>query len=185
MDPRDAVRLVEAFDSHGDGAAEKSRELVLGLLANTPAPLSREQFTPGHITCTGLVLSPARDRVLLVHHRRLDRWLLPGGHVEPEDSAPCDAARREVLEETGAALDTDFAPRLVSLDVHGIPPRRSEPFHLHHDLVFLFQAVSDQAVASPESRAVAWCAPVAFHRYDVPPNVRAAFARAGAGWNPA
>ena len=177
MDLRDVEKLVAAFDDARDGAGLKSRELILGLLENTPEPLSRHQFTPGHITCTGLVLSASRDRVLLVHHRRLERWLLPGGHVEAEDATVHDSARREVLEETGADLDPRFHPAPIGLDVHGIPPKRGEPFHLHHDLVFAFRALSDAAVCSPESRDIAWCAANDFDRYDVPPNVRLAFAR--------
>ena len=55
------------------------------LLECSPEPFSRDQFVPGHITCTGLVIAPDRDGILLIHHRRLDRWLLPGGHVEAAD----------------------------------------------------------------------------------------------------
>jgi 8-oxo-dGTP pyrophosphatase MutT (NUDIX family) len=171
--------LVNAANMDGDGEALKSRELILMLLAVSPEPFSRRQFTPGHITCTGLVLSPDRSRVLLVHHRRLDRWLLPGGHVEPEDAAIQDAARREVIEETGAGLAAEDAPALISLDVHGIPPKRSEPYHLHHDLIFQFQARAEDIRVSAESRAVVWCAPADFDRYDVPSNVRRACRRAG------
>ena len=82
--------------------------------------------------------SPEGGRVLLVHHRRLDRWLLPGGHVELDDDEIWDAARREVREETGAELEPDLRPGLISLDVHGIPPKRNEPYHLHHDLIWRF-----------------------------------------------
>ena len=67
--------------------------------------------------------------------------LLPGkGMWNPEDALIGDAARREVVEETGAVLRADASPLLVSVDVHGIPPRRDEPFHLGHDLIFRFQA---------------------------------------------
>ena len=169
--------LVGAANIDSDGEALKSRELILLLLAATPDPFSRLQFTPGHITCTGLVRSPDGRRVLLVHHRRLDRWLLPGGHVEPEDDEIWEAARREVGEETGARLHPDPCPTLISLDVHGIPGRRREPYHLHHDLVFLFQAISETAEISAESRALAWCAPEDFDRYSVPGNVRRAWKR--------
>jgi len=169
--------LVESAQMADDGEAQKSRELILMLLGESLQPFSRFQFTPGHITCTGLVLSPDARRVLLVHHRRLDRWLLPGGHVELEDVDIWDTARREVIEETGAHLAPDGRPALISLDVHGIPPRRSEPYHLHHDLVFFFRAIQDTFEVSEECRAVAWCAPEEFDRYAVPGNVRRAWAR--------
>jgi 8-oxo-dGTP pyrophosphatase MutT (NUDIX family) len=180
--PEAVSRIVAAFDDSSDGAASKSRELILMLLAMTPAPFSRSQFTPGHITCTGLVVSPCGERLLLVHHRRLARWLLPGGHVEPEEleNPACgiaDVARREVVEETGALLLEDAAPALCGVDVHGIPGKGMEPFHLHHDLVFRFQAASEAVRISAESRAAAWCAPGEFDRYGVPESVRLCWAR--------
>jgi 8-oxo-dGTP pyrophosphatase MutT (NUDIX family) len=171
--------LVEAARLESDGQALKSRQLIRMLLAASPEPFSRFQFTPGHITCTGLVLSPEGGRVLLVHHRRLDRWLLPGGHVEPGDAAIENAARREVLEETSADLVPDPAPPLISVDVHGIPAKRSEPYHLHHDLIFLFRARTEAVQVSLESRAVAWCAAGEFDRYGVPGNVRRAWSMVG------
>jgi 8-oxo-dGTP pyrophosphatase MutT (NUDIX family) len=170
--------LVRAFSDSSDGEASKSRELILLLLEHVPNAFSRDNFTPGHITCSGLVLAPDGERLLLVHHRRLDRWLLPGGHVEPDDSTISDAARREVLEETGAILvpDPPIDP-LVSVDVHGIPAHRRDPYHLHHDLTFFFQAVSEGFRVSEESRAVVWCAPSAFDAYQLPVNIRRAWSR--------
>jgi 8-oxo-dGTP pyrophosphatase MutT (NUDIX family) len=41
-----------------------------------------------------------RRHVLLHFHRKLARWLPPGGHIEA-DELPDEAALREVLEETG------------------------------------------------------------------------------------
>src|SRR5262245_385103 len=130
IDIPSAAALVHPFIDPSDGELLKSRELILLLLEHTSAPFSRRQFTPGHITCTGLVLSPDRRKLLLVHHRRLDRWLLPGGHVEKEDASLADASRREVIEETGVLLRPEPAPALVGVDVHGIPPRRDEPYHM-------------------------------------------------------
>jgi 8-oxo-dGTP pyrophosphatase MutT (NUDIX family) len=173
----DAPPVANLIRSLPDVPDPKSRELVLMILECTADPFSRHQFTPGHITCTGLVLAPDGERVLLIHHRRLDRWLLPGGHVEPEDMKIWDAARREVVEETGALLAPDDAPPLAGLDVHGIPAGKGEPYHLHHDLLFHFRATSEQTCLSHESRDIAWCAPGDFDRYSVPPNVRLAYAR--------
>lgn len=155
MTPAAVSALLLDFEPNGDGEAAKSRELTLALLDWSPNPFSRNTFTPGHVTCTGVVLNPSRDAVLLVHHRRLGRWLLPGGHVELEDAEPSATARREVLEETGADL-ADLPPRLVGCDVHPIPARGREPLHLHHDLIFAFEAKTLQSICSPESRAVVW-----------------------------
>jgi 8-oxo-dGTP pyrophosphatase MutT (NUDIX family) len=123
------------------------------------------------------VLASDGDRLLLVHHRRLKRWLLPGGHVEPEDLEIWDAARREVIEETNARLLPDPAPRLAGMDVHGIPSNGREPYHLHHDLLFAFRAASREIRVSPESRDVAWCTPAEFDRYALPDNIRRAYRR--------
>ncbi len=170
--------LLQGFDPGGDGEAAKSKELILALLTSSPAPFSRSQFAPGHITCTGLVLSPGRDSILLVLHRRLQRWLLPGGHVEPSDPLIGEAARREVIEETGAILRPDSLPVLAGVDVHGIPPRPDEPFHLHHDLIFCFQAESEVCRPSEEARHVRWCAISEFDRYQLPGSIRRSYARA-------
>ena len=172
--------LVSSFFDPADGFSLKSRELILLLLGCSPMPFSRSQFTPGHITCTGLVLAPNGRDVLLVHHRRLNRWLLPGGHVEPEDIEIWDSARREVSEETGADLLPDAAPPLIGVDVHGIPAKGREPYHLHHDLIYTFRAADEEIHVSPESRAVAWCTPTEFDRYGLPESIRQAYRRATA-----
>ena len=178
IEPAAVAALLHHFDPASDGEAAKSKDLVLALLASSAEPLSRRQFNPGHITCTGLVLSPAQDRILLVLHRRLQRWLLPGGHVEPDDPFIGDTGRREVVEETGAIPRPDAQPLLVGVDVHGIPPRRDEPFHLHHDLIFRFQAASDAFHISEEVREVAWCPAAEFDRYQLPGSIRRSYARA-------
>jgi hypothetical protein len=68
-------------------------------------------------------------------------------------------------------------PRLAGLDVHGIPAAKGEPYHLHHDLLFHFQATAEPLQVSEESHAVTWCAPAEFDRYAVPGNVRRAYRR--------
>jgi 8-oxo-dGTP pyrophosphatase MutT (NUDIX family) len=173
----DVVSILRGFSPGKDGEALKSRELTLALLAWSPDPFSRRIYTPGHITCTGVVLSPKRKRVLLVHHGRLERWLLPGGHCEPGDPDISSVARREVIEETGSVLMEQPAV-LVGIDVHPIPCNGKEPLHLHHDLIFGFQAKSSTTECSAESREVAWCELDEFDRYDLPSPIRKATLRA-------
>jgi 8-oxo-dGTP pyrophosphatase MutT (NUDIX family) len=152
----DALSVVEAFDASGSGLARKSQELTAGLLRLTPAPFSRDQFTPGHITCTALVLHPDRPLVLFMHHHRLKRWLLPGGHVEASDVSLPAAAAREALEETLVRIDGGVEPVLAGIDVHGIPPKGSEPYHLHHDLIWCFRAARADIAVTDEAPEVRW-----------------------------
>jgi 8-oxo-dGTP pyrophosphatase MutT (NUDIX family) len=97
--------------------------------------------------------------------------------VEPDDPEIWDAARRETIEETGAELLPDPAPVLAGMDVHGIPPKRGEPYHLHHDLIFAFRAAGEEVRVSPESRAVIWCPPSDFDHFLLPDSLRRAYRR--------
>jgi 8-oxo-dGTP pyrophosphatase MutT (NUDIX family) len=174
LDSQAVAELTAQFRDLSDGQTLKSLDLIRMLLECSPDPFSREQFTPGHITCSGLVLAPDGRRILIVHHRRLDRWLLPGGHVETSDATIDAAAAREVLEETGIVVADG---RLAGADVHGIPAKGREPYHLHHDLLFSFRAESEALACSDESHAVAWCTRAELDRYAIPNNVRRAWDR--------
>lgn len=119
---------------------------------------------PGHVTGSAFVVSADLRRVLLVHHRKLDRWLQPGGHADGESDV-ARVALREAEEETGleglAFLGPDGAagePVPFDLDVHEIPARPGEPAHEHHDVRFLLVAApgAEDARASEESHAVRW-----------------------------
>lgn len=171
-----ALSLLRRWEPRGDELAAKSRELILLMVEQSRAPFSREQFMPGHVTATSVVLDPEGERFLLVHHKRLDRWLLPGGHVERTDASLPAAARREAVEETGALIRRSLG--LVGVDVHGIPPRKLEPFHLHHDLIFGFHARGREFRVSAESRAVVWATPRDFRRYELAEPIRRAVRRA-------
>jgi 8-oxo-dGTP pyrophosphatase MutT (NUDIX family) len=164
------IDMIQRFDCSGDDMAAKSRELSLMLLEESAYPFSRRQFTPGHITCTAVVLDPQRERVLLMFHHRLLRWLLPGGHCEGDDESISGVAAREAAEETGVEMgveiDLAHAP-LVGIDVHGIPPKKKEPYHLHHDLIFAFTARSEAIRTTPEAREVAWLRFAELGRYGI------------------
>lgn len=93
---------------------------------------------PGHFTAS-LALIVRGSGLVMIRHRYLKRWLLPGGHIEPGET-PGAAARRELLEETGIVLDTTLSPVAHDINAHPIPanPAKGEPAHDHYDLRFLF-----------------------------------------------
>lgn len=150
-------REVEGFNPRGDRVAAAARRRTLHLLELDRAALDRRNYEPGHITASGIVFSPDRSAILLVYHRRLERWLQPGGHVERDDGNTMEAAAREVLEETGVTPDEDDGVRLVGINVHRIPPAKGEPAHLHHDLVWRFMAAEGRLGRPKERRQAVWC----------------------------
>jgi len=111
---------------------------------------------PGHITASAWIVDHQRTAALLVHHRKLDRWLQPGGHVE-DDASVLAAARREVEEETGLKSVEVYSNEIFDLDIHPIPARKNEPAHLHYDVRFLFIADPGQSLQlSEESHDLRW-----------------------------
>lgn len=92
-------------------------------------------------------------RFLLQFHKKHQKWLPPGGHLE-ENETPPEAARREVLEETG--LEIEFLrqenvwvdewngrsiERPFSCLLEQIPERAGEPAHEHIDFIFVARPV--------------------------------------------
>jgi len=139
---RDA--LLSALRAHVPSDEEEARDRarIVDFVARHPDPFDRT-IAEGHLTGSAFVLSADGGRVLLLHHRKLGRWLQPGGHADPGETTGEQVALREAREETGlskVALHAS-APRPLDLDVHAIPARPGEPAHEHLDLRYL--AVAD------------------------------------------
>jgi 8-oxo-dGTP pyrophosphatase MutT (NUDIX family) len=105
-----------------------------------------------------------RGKVLIIHHRSLDKWLPLGGHIELDED-PEAAALREAKEESG--LDVELvgerppttevgtraliAPRF--LDIH-----RINATHEHIGLIYWARSRNGAAtLAEAEHREIRWC----------------------------
>jgi 8-oxo-dGTP pyrophosphatase MutT (NUDIX family) len=141
-----------------DEIESRHRDSLLALLETAPDPFARDAFVPGHVTASCFIVDPAAARLLLHHHRRLNRWLQMGGHLEP-DETPAAAARREGIEESGLG-DLRLTADIVDLDVHAIPPGRGEPEHFHFDVRYVAATAQPWAirVVPAESNDLAWFA---------------------------
>ena len=144
-------------------------------LVSAHADCFERSCPPGHVTGSAFVLSADGRRALLVHHRKLDRWLQPGGHADGESDV-ARVALREAQEETGldglAFWGAEPVQMPFDVDVHAIPARPGEPAHEHHDVRFLLVASDEDARASAESHAVRWFALEALLEPGVEESVR-------------
>ncbi|NET59574.1 MAG: NUDIX domain-containing protein [Symploca sp. SIO2E6] len=61
--------------------------------------------------CSAIVFDAAKQKVLLTQRTDNGRWCLPGGRIDPGESA-AEACTREVLEETGLEVNVE---RLVGV----------------------------------------------------------------------
>lgn len=147
-DARSAVVAAEI-----DPDAERHRATILDFVDAHGDALHRSCRT-GHLTGSALVVDAAGQRVVVLHHRKLDRWLQPGGHCDG-DANLAAVALREASEETGMA-GLRVLPVAVDLDVHEVAPPDDGP-HLHLDVRFLVQAPPDaEPEGNHESNEVRW-----------------------------
>lgn len=110
----------------------------------------------GHVTGSAWIVSPDRQQVLLIHHRKLDRWLQPGGHADGDPDVAA-VALREAQEETGLTSLRIIDDGIFDVDVHEIPSRKDVPAHLHYDVRFLLEADPLEAFGdSDEIKNIRW-----------------------------
>ena len=152
----DDPRLPALLSLLGAQRDDDHRRRMIELARTGAAPLDRNHFEPGHFTASGFVAHPNGASILLIEHRRLERWLQPGGHIDPDDADTASAAEREVREETGVARLHRLSEGLLAIDIHEIPAAHGEPMHLHHDLMFAFRARDDELTPTPEVLAARW-----------------------------
>ena len=108
-----------------------------------------------HITASAFVIDRSAARILLIYHKKLEKWLQPGGHCDGEQNTLA-VAIREVFEETGVVIQADNQP-IIDLDIHTIPPRREVPEHEHFDVRYLFEADSAlPLIRNHETLALEW-----------------------------
>lgn len=146
---RDLLRTLEAY------AQIYQEPEIRNLLASAEknSNLTKRSNLEGHITASGLVLH--EGKLLLVFHKKLQRYLQPGGHVDDGESL-LEAAQREVFEETGIQtlpmFDGVEAGAPIHIDVHTIPynEKKNEPEHTHYDCMFLLtQAIACVTIRAP------------------------------------
>lgn len=114
-----------------------------------------------HFCASVFVIDRSRKSVLLVKHKKFNKWVQPGGHIE-EKETPEEAALREVYEETGLRVkllgerfprENDFVRPLA------IQKNRGKQGELHIDIVYVGEPLHKEDIPkydSNESLDVGW-----------------------------
>ena len=100
-----------------------------------------------HLTGSAIIIS--KLGVCLHFHKRINKWLQAGGHIDLGET-PLITAQRETLEETG--LTPEFGEKIFDIDVHD-----TGYGHVHYDIRYL--GFCENTFINPpadESQKVAW-----------------------------
>lgn len=145
-------KLKHFLATHPDRAHDVRK--VLDFVLSTPDCFERSHQS-GHITGSAWLLNPPGDKALMTQHRKLKRWLQPGGHADGQ-SDTLAVALREAEEESGICGITAVSDEIFDIDVHLIPARPGEVAHYHYDIRYLLRAPHEAFVVSDESDALEW-----------------------------
>lgn len=114
-----------------------------------------------HITCSGFVMNPSLDAVLMVYHNIYDSFSWTGGHADGSSDFLWTAFR-EIKEETGIQKPYPLTGEILSLDVLPVKSHQKQgvpvPAHLHYNVTYGFIASQKEKLCAcpAENQAVQW-----------------------------
>ncbi|MCB0344755.1 MAG: NUDIX hydrolase [Bdellovibrionales bacterium] len=127
---------------------------MLAFAQREPLCLERECLE-GHFTASAFVISPDHSSAVLIKHRKLNKWLQPGGHADGSDNLRA-TAKLEVTQETGLEDLDEVDGTVFDLDIHHIPQYREVQPHLHYDVRFLFRSRQWELERNNEAEDIRW-----------------------------
>jgi len=108
-------------------------------VAAHPDTFYREHY-PAHVSGSTWVINPSHSAVLMMHHRKLNAWLQPGGHADG-DADVIRVALKEASEETG--VDPShihlLSDQIFDVDIHATTHPPEAPTHAHIDIRYLVE----------------------------------------------
>lgn len=145
------AKYEETFPDESEQTTRRFREFV----ADNEDCFERTHAI-GHVTGSCWIVDAAGERVLLTHHRKLEKWLQLGGHADGDPDV-LQVALREAEEESGLDQIAPVTTEIFDLDIHKIPARKDEPEHEHFDVRFALRHTGDGVFEiSEESLDLAW-----------------------------
>ena len=102
-----------------------------------------------HLVTSVFVFNPENQKFLMIKHKKVGKWLQPGGHLEKGEK-PHEAGIREVFEETGI--------KVRIMNQLAISEYISEKTHVHVDFSYLAYPLENQkeTVNHGETDGLSW-----------------------------
>jgi 8-oxo-dGTP pyrophosphatase MutT (NUDIX family) len=108
-------------------------------------------------------------KIALIHHKKFDRWMVPGGHIEAFENQ-VEAAIREAKEETGLSIklfsflhaekkvnDAEWILPPEYFYQQLIPASSQEDYHYHLDFAYLaFANEPEFTFNAKEAKDIKW-----------------------------
>ena len=145
---------------------------MLNFYKNNKNSFSKDN-TKGHFTGSAWIINPAKNAVLMTHHKKLNMWLQLGGHADGDKNL-INVALKESEEESGFSNFILLSEEIFDLDIHEIGPMNNDPRHLHYDVRFLLEAdpIKNKIVISNESHDVKWIPLVEVRNYNSEDSIK-------------
>lgn len=159
------LKIIKTYLNHFENEKEQLNKLITLIEKSKGKDIFDSKNIEGHVTASGFIYAKKEKAILLLEHKKLEKLLQPGGHVEDEDTTILDSAIREIHEETGLEnleLINLFDNKDIPFDIntHIIPdsPKKNMPQHYHHDFRYLFTVdeISDIRIDLNESNNYKW-----------------------------
>ena len=150
--------LLELLDNYCpyDSAEKESLKATREFIKNSKEFWQRKNII-GHITVSTWVVASDFKHILLAHHRKFDKWLQVGGHIESCDENIVSAAKRELFEETGIREYTILSDGIYDVDVHLIPTNGDETAHNHYDIrLAIIAPININLIQNSEIKDIKW-----------------------------
>jgi 8-oxo-dGTP pyrophosphatase MutT (NUDIX family) len=145
--------LISSLKKHAEkfpGEKHASEQIIAWIGKHWEFAFVKENLD-GHLTGSMMITNPARTKVLLMLHKKFQRWQQFGGHCDGEIDVRA-VATREFHEESGISIEPEIIWDIFLVDIYDIPlDAKWRPPHHHSDIMYLGVISEDTPFIRQES----------------------------------